>query len=158
MAKKETNDAKREEMKNLVAGCIARGWTPATLAAYFRFSSFSPFVNGKSMGTNDLRAMLGALASFADARASVEQHIAQLEEACIKAEAELLKQQAKQPQTEEQFLNGELKEYIKQYPERYTYANHLVQFKSGKEWSINRAQNRLDSNEKWLKALQKAVK
>ena len=162
MAKKETNDAKRTEMKNLVAACIERGWTPATLAAYFRFSSFGPFVHGTSMGTNDLRAELGALCSFSEAvsRGSIAEHIEQLKVSVAKAEAELAKQQARQPKSEEAYLAGMStyeRDGAKKWPEAYSYATYLKQEASGKEWSINRATNTLNSNRKWLKALQKAV-
>jgi hypothetical protein len=64
MAKKETNDAKREEMKAICEAVVARGWTAPVLAAYFGYSSFSPFLNGKSMGTNTLRHNIAELPAF----------------------------------------------------------------------------------------------
>jgi hypothetical protein len=64
MAKKETNDAKRAEMKVICEAVIARGWTAPVLAAYFGYSSFSPFLNGKSMGTNTLRHDIAELPAF----------------------------------------------------------------------------------------------
>lgn len=156
MAKKETNNAKRDDMKALVGAALNKGWTQASLASFFGYSSFSAFTNGKSMGTNGLRNQLIGLVSFADSRAAVEARIVELEEMAIAAEVDLLKEQNKKVMTEEEFMakNGE---YARKYPETYTYANHVKQFNNN-HWAINRARRRFDQVEKWLAALKKAAK
>jgi hypothetical protein len=158
MAKKETNDAKREDMKALVTMAITKGWTQATLAGYFGYSSFSPFAKGTSMGTNSLRSQLVGLGSFTEMRVDIFRRIGELLRMVAKAEAELAEAQAKQPPTEAKYMAGQMGEYVRKYPEHYSYAKGLESYASGKEWSINRAQNNLASATKWLNALQKAVK
>jgi hypothetical protein len=55
--------------------------------------------------------------------------------------------------TEEEWRNGPLKEYIAQYPDRYTYAAHLESTARSKAWHINKAENTLATHRKWLKVL-----
>lgn len=67
MATAEQNEAKRVEMKSLVAQAIERGWTRAELAKELRVSpaAIARFARGGSMGTNRLREMLAKLPAFA---------------------------------------------------------------------------------------------
>lgn len=93
MAKKETNEAKREEMKAICAAALAAGWTAPVLAAYFGHSSFSPFVNGKSMGTNTLRREIAELPAFS--LELVKARIADLERWVAENEADRARQMAR---------------------------------------------------------------
>lgn len=63
MAKSETNQRKREEIKAIMAALFERGWTALMLAAYtgHTTSCISAWKLGKSMGTNAERAELAAL-------------------------------------------------------------------------------------------------
>ncbi len=157
MAKTETNDAKREDMKALVGRCIRLGWTPATLAGFFGYSSFSAFANGKSMGTNCLRRDLINLPSFADSRHNVGLRIVELGRMVAESAAKLAKEQAVVVDTEAEYLAGPNGEYARKYPETCNYAKHVAQF-NGNKWAIEHAQRALDGRTKWLKALLKAVK
>lgn len=157
MAKKETNDAKRGEIQTLVAAAVARGWTNATLAAYFGVSSFLPYANGTSMGTNLLRAQIGRLPSFA--AELVVQRIAELQAMITGAEAALAKAQAMEPKSEAAWRSDpQMKDWIEKYPEIHTYERHLKGFAQNKEWHINKAENQLAQAKKWLNALTKATR
>jgi hypothetical protein len=159
MAKKETNDAKRVEMKQLVEAAVAKGWTNSTLAAFFGYSSFGPFANGKSMGTNELRAQLRQIESPAVYARLVAKRIAELEAKIAKDEVRrALAQAMPGALTEEEWRNGPLKEYIAQYPDRYTYAAHLESTARSKAWHINKAETALDTHRKWLNTLIKATR
>jgi transcriptional regulator with XRE-family HTH domain len=63
MASKVTNDRKRNEMKEIMAGVFAKGWKSAEVAAVIGVtpSNISSWKAGKNMGTNEGRARLMAL-------------------------------------------------------------------------------------------------
>ena len=64
MATTETNEAKRAEMRQLVAEALGKGWSRAELAAYAGVSegTIGSYARGASMGTNAIRSTLWAAA------------------------------------------------------------------------------------------------
>jgi len=81
MASRETNEAKRAEMKALVAKALEGGWTRQTLAAVFGLSasSMGAWANGRSMGSNQERDMLALLPPVAEAATFLETWASKLE-------------------------------------------------------------------------------
>jgi transcriptional regulator with XRE-family HTH domain len=73
MASKVTNDRKRNEMKEIMAGVFAKGWKPAEIAAVIGVtpSNISSWKAGKNMGTNDARSTLSNLPNHSEPLARV---------------------------------------------------------------------------------------
>lgn len=91
MAKAETNQRKREEIKAIMTAVFERGWTALILAAYTRHttSCISSWKLGKSMGTNAERAMLQTLPVVSDPTVGEE-----LEDSLRAAKKELVRTEA----------------------------------------------------------------
>jgi len=64
MATTETNEAKRAEMREIIAEAFGKGWSRAELAAYAGVSegTIGSYARGASMGTNTIRSTLLAAA------------------------------------------------------------------------------------------------
>jgi hypothetical protein len=102
MARRETNEAKREEMKAILAELMLKGWTAGMLAFWMDVTSscISSWKTGKSMGTNAQREVLERLPAYepegkASLQAKLLKRIEEAKEFLAKDEAELAALKAK---------------------------------------------------------------